>query len=128
MGIIADTANRELTHWFIEQDPTTVTLIPQTKVKTAGGAFNLVPGVARAPQIVKLIFPSGSSDGISSGQDGRVRKYDFILVGEWDAVVEIDDYFEDSQGNFWIITGLVPYNGYEVKATMISYGGHPTNG
>lgn len=125
---IALVSLRDLTKWFIAQDPTEVVLTPYTKVENDNGSEEFVAGSPKDPQIVKIIFPSGQSDGISPSIDGQNRKYDFVLVAEYNADIEIYDQWMDDRGNEWVVTGLTPFNGYEVKAMCKSYGKNPSEG
>jgi hypothetical protein len=44
-------------------------------------------------------------------------------MGEWDATVEVNDRWVDIlTGQEWVVDSIVPYNGYEVKAMVTSYG------
>jgi len=113
---------QELTHWFIMQDPTVVQLIPKERVRQPNGSFTVTDGAPRPQQIVKMIFPAGNSDGIIDSGDGNEREYDFIVVGEWDATIKLDDYWVDPSGQKYIVTGVSAYNGYEVKANIKSFG------
>lgn len=122
--------NRELTHWFIVQDPSPISLIPVEKTRQPGGGFKTDALPPRPEQIMKLIYQGGSADGIVATADGQSRRYDFILLGEWDATIHIGDFWEDPtrDGQFWVVNGLQPYNGYEVKAGVSSYGWNPDGG
>lgn len=120
--------NRSLTNLFIEFDPTDVVLIPQQRVKTPSGGYKMGQLPPRPSQRVKMIYPVGQSDGAIPNVDGQERRYDFIMVAPWNATVKKDDFWEDSSGQFWIVTGVSPYNGYEVKAMVTSYGEAPQNG
>lgn len=114
---------RELTHWFILQDPSYVQLTPRDRVSTGNGGFTVADGAPRAQQMVKMIFTAGSSDGIIASQDGQDRQYDFIVVGEWNATIQTDDYWIDPlSGQKYVVTGVSAANGYEVKASIKSYG------
>lgn len=119
---------KDLTHWFIMQDPTDVVLIPQAMPRTDNGGTSRQLGAARDPQTVKFVFQLGDSDGVNESQDGQERKYPYIMVMEWDAVVAINDQWHDPSGQFWIVKGLSPYNGYEVKAEIMSFGKAAING
>ena len=121
---------RRQTHWFIENDPTDIVLIPTGKVSAPGGGWNIATLPPRPNQRFKVIYQGGAADGILNTTDGQVRKFDFILLGEWDASMEIGDTFtEAAHGNQkWVVNGLQPYNGYEIKAGVVSYGGDPQHG
>lgn len=122
--------NKQLTRIFIEDDPVTVQLIPHGRHKTASGAYKTVPGIPKPPQTVKLIYQGGSADGIVETGDGALRKYDFVLLAEYDADVEIGDVFyeEGKPNQKWVVRGLQPFNGYEIKAGIVSYGDDPDHG
>lgn len=122
------TEQRAITFWFIETDPTDIVLIPQVRTKQPSGGHKLAQLPPRPSQRVKMIYPAGQSDGAVVTLDGQERRYDFIIVANWNATVKKDDFWEDSQNQFWIVTGVSPYNGYEVKALVNSYGEAPQNG
>lgn len=122
--------NRQLTHWFIMNDPYPVSLVPRERVRTPTGGFITDDLPPRPQQIVKMIYQMGATNGVTITSDGTNRRYDFIILGEWDSTIKVGDFWEqpDREGQFWVVTGLHPYNGYEVKAGVISYGGHPDGG
>lgn len=122
--------NREATHWFISLDPTAVSLVPREEVKTATGGTRFQNFPPRPQQIVKLINQSGTSDAIRIAQDGAHRRYDFVLVAEWDATIHLLDFWEDpgKPDHFWQVTAIEPYNGYEVKAGITAHGKELTYG
>lgn len=115
--------NRSLTETFIAMDPETITLVPIAElVEQPGGGHKKVAGPARPAQTFKMIYPAGDSGGTVTTNDGSVKKYDFILMGRHDAEIYVGDKWTDGKGNSWVVTGLVPYNGYERKATCTAYG------
>lgn len=116
--------NRDLTHWFIQQDPTTVVLVPRVESKTPSGATKLTAQPPRPAQVVKLVYQGGAPGGVQTALDGKTRKYDFVLVAEWDATVRLYDFWEDpgKPDHFWEVVGLEPYNDYEVKAAVRAIG------
>lgn len=123
-------ALRRQTHWFIENDPTPITLIPVQKVEAPGGAWNISELPPRPTQRFKMIFQSGAADGVVQTADGTNRRFDFVLVGEWDATVHIGDIFVEPEydDHKWVVQGLHPFNGYEIKAGVVSYGKAPQHG
>lgn len=119
---------RDLTHAFIVANPTTITLTSHTEVKLPSGGFKAGPGIPRIPQVFKLIQMNHTErpkQAITALASGVQRKYDFTLLGEWNAVVAKGDWWDDANGQRWVIDDIVPYNGYEVKAMVMSYGGRP---
>jgi hypothetical protein len=124
IGIISLETNRQLTAWFINQDPTIVVFTPHHE-EFSGGAKKMVTDPDREAQIVKFIYPGG--DGIVITADGTTRRFDFIIVGEFDAEIEMWDSF-DRWGNHYVVESIMPYNGYEVKVAGTSHGSAPDYG
>lgn len=120
--------NRQLTTWFINQDPTTVTLTPVAEVQTSGGGYTFEDLPERVPQIFKFIQQGSNFTGVIESGDGRERQYEFIMVGNWDAAIAIGDHWQDANGQDWRIGGFIPNNGYEIKAGVYSWGKRPGNG
>lgn len=119
---------REVTRKFIEAQPTFIALTPVNVVRTASGASKIQEGVKRPTQMFRLI-PMTSNERPyrnSSGPDqGVMSSYDFTLLGEWGAVVEPGDWWQDFNGQRWVVDSLVNGNGYETKAMITSYGKKP---
>lgn len=120
-GTVELAINRANTDRYIKLDPTVITLIPRLDAWVAGSKRkNDQP--PRAPQIFKVIW--GGSTGITASIDGTTHRFDFILVGNYDAVVAINDHwFIGTQDNE--IDYVFPSNGYEVKCGGLSYGSKP---
>lgn len=115
--------HRKGTQRFIDSDPTDIILTPNTGTVTDGtvGFSNQSP---RASQRFKLIW-SGESGIVREVPDGA-RRFDFVLVGAYDATVAIGDTFSINS-NKYIVDYLFPYNDYEVKAGGVSHGANPGN-
>lgn len=119
---------RQGTTMLIAQDPTTITLTPKsssTAQRGPGGGVIKGPGTPRAPQQVKLI--SRGTEGTNSGEGGFDFSYEYVVVAEHDAIVEVNDEFR-IDGNIFYIYSLAPFNGYEVKAYARQHGKNPTDG
>lgn len=114
---------RDLTARFIANDPTDIQLTPVQKVPTGDGGYRNVPQVKRRSQQFKIIN-QGSTNGKQTGADGTNTSFDFILLGKHDAVIAIGDTWTDAigDGTTWTVTGFLPGNGYEVKATITAQG------
>lgn len=113
----ADTAK------FILFDPTIVTLIPRNDQFVAGTRkrSDLPP---RIPQVFKLIWVDYGAGFAPTIAGGETRRFDFILLGNYDAIVAIGDHWTvGAQDNE--ISYIYPPNGYEVKAGGISHGANP---
>lgn len=118
--------NRAITHEFILADPYTVVLVGRVGVRTPAGGVEFTEAVRNA-QIMRLIPMShterpsqGFGTSVSGG--GVQRKFDFTLLGEWDAIIGKNDYWIDVDGQKWVVDSLLPFNGYQQKAMIMSYG------
>lgn len=119
---------RELTEWFIAQDPVDIVLRTRTTNRTPSGATETATGPDRPSQRFKFVYGGSTGAGragIVETGDGRERMFSYVLVGKWDAEIAPGDFFEDYQGNFWEVEELLPNNDYETKATLRSYGARP---
>lgn len=122
---------RDLTYWFIEQDPTDIVLVPRSRVRVQSGAYQWTDGASRPVQRVKFSYGGNTGagrSGLVDTGDGRERMFSYILIGLYNLQIEIADRFTDPAGQKWEIEELLPYNGYEVKASVRSYGGDPQYG
>lgn len=115
--------NREITRLFIVDDPSLITLTPSSKEKAPSGGYREVKGEPKPIQMVKIIYQSAKGDADSTS-DGAVRKHRVVIVGLYGANIEEGDTFEwpENSGSKWVVTGIHPDNGYEVKADAIAYG------
>lgn len=120
-------ANRAVTKMFIDDDPSLIALTPNSRQKSNSGAYVTVPQSARRVQLFKLIYQAakGEPDGTP---DGEVAKQEVVIVGEYNAEIEQGDTFmwPPASGVNWVVTGIHPHNGYEVKADAVAYGKHKT--
>lgn len=116
---------RGLTHWFILTQPVTITLQPRTRTKTPSGGWVWQNTVPRAPQIMRLCEPSTVDQIMPSSpvaaQDGQVRKVAFMLIGEWDSAVAIDDVFTLDGAEFEVAEVAI-FNGWEQRASVVRRG------
>lgn len=119
---------RRNTQAFIEASPVDIALVPQAEQRTPSGAVALVDGAARTVQTFRLIpmshteRPVTSSSGAGFGSGGAQRKYDLTLLGNWDSVIQENDYWYDDNGQKYVVDAVIPYNGYERKGLVMSYG------
>lgn len=108
------------TRAFINANPSSVILIPRTRVKDGRGA-RLVDGEQRAPQVFRLIDQSTARNSIPGKvqtSDGIERLIDFILLAMPDAAVDLFDYWNDSDGT-WEVAEIYPFNQYEIRAAVV---------
>lgn len=109
---------------FISADPTTIVLFKKNK-QIVDGSERVLPPTARQPQKFKIIW--GGDTGVlrEPGIDGGARRFDFVLLGAHNAIIEIGDYWKVGEQEFRI-EYIYPNNGYEVKAGGVSHGLKPT--
>jgi hypothetical protein len=113
---------RGITAAFIAANPTTIVLIPRTRLKDGSG-MRLVSGTPRAAQIFRLIDQSSERSpqpGVVQTSDGRERLIDFFLLGAYDTTVQLWDYWTDAQGQLEVAQ-LFPWNQYEVRAAVVRH-------
>ena len=118
---------RKQTKRFIDDDPFDIILIPRAKSRVPGGGFEMVDQAPRASQRVKLIYTGsargiGGAEGVQVTGDGVERRYDYVVIGEWDMVVDVGDHWEDASGQRWEVLGMIPDNEYERRVTCSAYG------
>lgn len=127
MSVAALAVNRRITKWFIDDDPYDIVLHPRIKVSKPGGGYEFVDGEPLPTQRVKLVYKGGASsfggaEGVQVTSDGEEFRYDFTIIAEWDANIPIGSWWEDDKGQRWEVKSLIPYNGYEVRASCSAYG------
>lgn len=116
---------RDSTVWFIQQDPTMVQLLRSTTIKTPSGGTRPGPSAPLTPQEVKLI--GNSESGISKGEGGVDRQYEYTIVFPHDGDVQLNDKFKLGSSHF-VIYAVEPDNGYERKVRARQYSTDPTDG
>jgi len=116
--------HRKGTTRFIAADPTQITLLHRTE-EIIDGTKRFNDAVARMPQTFKVIWQGDNGVVREGTPDGGVRRFDFVLVGEYDATVAINDFWKVGEQTF-VIRYVYPDNGYEVKAGGVSHGASPT--
>lgn len=121
--------NRINTAAFIAADPLTLTLQVRGSARTPSGAFAHERQAERSPQTFKLIMQSPAGGSIEQRtEDGTERQVDYILLGEWDAAVDVGDYWFGDDGSHWEVKAIVPRNGYETRAVIEAHGRYLTGG
>lgn len=116
---------RRNTSAFIAADPTDLGLTPRVETVTPGGGKTFSDGIQRVTQRFRLIPASHVErplSGVAATASGQQRRHDFTLLGEWNALMEPGDWWDDERGERWVIDEMVPHNGYETRGLVTSFG------
>ena len=119
---------RRGTKAFIDDDPTTVTLIAHAgKVKMPGGGYDAGTGTPRVAQTFKLVA-NFNGDGIQTAVSGvEDHRWTYTLIGMHNAVIEIGDTWNDGDTTYRVVS-LLQNNGYEKRAAVVAQGKDPNYG
>lgn len=117
---LAVAAQRRQTDAFIDVFPTTLYLVPRSRVKTATGGSVFEEQEPRGPQRFTFIEPTGNPTPTVT-LDGVERRVEMEIVGAWDAEVARYDVFTH-QGKDWEVVELFYDNGYETRAWVAGRG------
>lgn len=121
--------NRLNTQAFIKADPISLVLQTRGSVRTPSGAVAHEAGAPRPEQTFKLIMQSPAGNSIEQRlPDGTERQVDFVLLGEWDAQVDVGDWWEDDAGRRYEVRAVIPRNGYETRAVVEAHGSNLEGG
>lgn len=115
--------HRQNTSAFIAVKPTQIVLIPVERVRNSGsGGYKENDLLARSEQIFRIIEVSTSSTPpIITLSDGKMREAEFLLLGEHDAAIAVNDHWSDGARE-WIVGDIVRANGYETRALVAERG------
>lgn len=111
------------TRMFIDQRPSSITLTPMERKRKTGGGYEEVVKTPRPSQIFRIIETSMIGDDQHLQQsEGTVRRQPSWLLGMPDAEVELDDFWNDSNGRRWRVAEVIRDNGYETRAVVEEVG------
>lgn len=100
-----------------------IVLIPAAGAVTqkAGGGRDFAPGVARPAQVFAK-FNTKALDGDERSQTdrGENRKFQFRMIGAYDATVELGDSWEDDVATYTVETVDITQP-YQVTAIVTAY-------
>lgn len=111
---------------FIAANPSLIILTPRSRNKTGSGA-TWVQHAPRVAQVVRLIDQTASAAPETAGAstqsgDGFQRKQQHQLLLPYDGEVGMYDFWIDAEGVRWEVSGILPANGYEVRAEVTRLG------
>lgn len=107
---------------FIAANPSSIVLIPRTRIKDGRGT-RFQEHEPRPAQILRLIDQSTSRNtwpGMVQTSDGKERLTDFILLGAPTVVVKLWDYWTDADGVLEVAE-IYPSNQYEFRAAVVRH-------
>jgi hypothetical protein len=117
--------HRRNTKAFIDADPMTLVLTPTPLVRTASGGYKRAEQPSREAQVFRLIPSTKTQDNLKSAKSstGRVVQIEFVLLGEWNCVMEQWDRFEFDGDLYELPTPIRPLHTtesiYERKADVV---------
>jgi len=110
-------AQRRQTQALIANDPTSLQLVPRSRVSTATGGWEYQEQTPRALQVVKMSLlnhdqrPTVTVAGVE-------RVIDYHLIGPWNMTIEVGDLWAASDGTKWEVLGFSEGWGYMTKAFL----------
>jgi hypothetical protein len=123
---------RYTTDWFICDTatiagPVNIQLQRRVAVDKPGGGQDF-DTVGVAMQTFRLINQTVSDGMVNSpNDDGIARRDEYVLIGRWDADIQINDWWEDDTGQ-WRVNGIIPNTGYETRASVTAFTIDPNYG
>lgn len=109
--------HRKATQALIDDDPTTIVLIPRVQSTTPGGAKSYVDGTPRTAQRFKLSLLGNDQRPIVT-ESGQERRIEYHLIGAYDAQIAVGDRWTDADGTRYEVMGFTDGYGYMVKALV----------
>lgn len=113
--------NRRNTRAFIESDPIFLALQPRVKVNTPDGGFKMEDGEERDTQTFRLLPQSDIMPSVQT-PDGITLTPTYVLLGEWDALMDRWDRFFVNDVAYQIVSPIRPdytmANVYERKGDV----------
>jgi hypothetical protein len=115
---------RDQTQWLIDDDPTTISLIPKAEPtrKPSGGYDFTGDVVAKKSQTFKVIPTGGGwSNTVTETDGGFATRADYVLLGLYNADVAVGDYWIDGDVTY-TVNDILAKNDYEIKANVNAFG------
>ena len=115
--------NKRNTTAFIAAKPTYIVLNTTTRLETPAGGYKDVPDYPRDRQKFRIIeLGTNAAPPIIQLTDGQQREAEFWLLGEADAAIAINDWWEAPDGRKWLVGDIIRPNGYEMRALVAERG------
>lgn len=117
---------RYTTKQYIQDDPTEVIIMRQTKVSRPGGG-HVFPKNPIAPQIFRFVNQDITGGAINGSDDGTARRFTYVLIGEHDADLDVNDTWEIDDQQYKI-DAIIPNNQWESRAYVTCFTKEPIHG
>ena len=116
---------RKATDRIIKLDYRTIVLVPHADTKTPSGAVKKTAGIPRDAQTFSI---TPMDDQIVSTESGaKAQQWKYILVGRYNAIIEIGDSWEDGNMTYEVVS-IFPSNDYEKRCVVRAFGMEPNYG
>lgn len=113
---------RDDTNRFIAVAPVEIELDTFTVEDDGTGGKRTISSGTRPPQVFTLLEPRSSGYGEKlTMPEGTNSKFDFMLLGVWDAMIGMKDQFV-MDGLVYRVENILPNNGYETRAMVLRTG------
>lgn len=130
MGALTDVRNgllRYATQAFINENSVEVILNRKIFVEKPGGGRDKA-SITLQPQIFRLINQTSSGGSATSSNDGgQVHRYEYVMVGLYDADIEVDDTWTEGEAKYHV-NGILPNNGWETRVSVTAFSSEPIHG
>lgn len=113
-------AQRRITTEFIKADLSEIILVAYDRVSNGSGGFQMVEREDRVPQEGRII-PVTANAPERMNQQGQRVIVEFMLIMEWDSVVEKWDRFI-ARGRLFEVLHVQEKRDYQTKAELITVG------
>lgn len=107
---------------FIDHRPTIVKLARPTFERAKTGGTKAVADTPLAGQTMRIVQQT-TSNMVVTLTDGTQREVEFVLLAEFDADMQRDDFWKDeATGRYWVIGDVVRDNEYERRGLVVERG------
>lgn len=129
MSVLIDTRLaylRYTTKTYINDDPTIVVIQRQMKVSKPGGGHDF-PKASLPAQTFRFVNQNIGSDIDYGVDDGIAHRSSYVIVGEYDADLDVNDTWTVG-GQQYKIDSIAPDNGWERRANVTCFAIEPEHG
>ena len=130
MSVLTDVKMKLLrynTKQYILENSTSISFVRKTRVRVSGGGYENLPSTL-PPQIFRFINQTTSGvPNYASSDDGEVRTTSYVLLGLYDADVDVHDSW-NADGIDYEVDGIIANNEYETRIAVTAFAKEPVHG